>query len=128
MPTPHTPSALDALFWREEILQVLFWLHGEQLLEAARVDDLLVFLQTDTETIRYHLEKCEREGYLVRSTDGSGHARYALSEQGRETGARLFARAFAGMQKQGHGECSPDCICTWEGPEACPVHHHHTHT
>lgn len=118
-------SALDAMFWREEILQVLFWMQGEDLAEAAGLRDLAVFLSGDEKTVAHHLEKLEREGYLVRQSDTD---RFALSEQGRQEARRCFADAFEGMQKQGHGECSPDCICKWEGPEACPVHHHnHPH-
>lgn len=118
----RTPE-LDALFWREEILQVLFWMEGEGLADAATCDDLRSFLHGDHETIARHLEKCTLEGYLVRRDD-RGEVRYALSEQGKQEGGRLFAQAFAGMQKQGHGECSPDCICYEEGPEACPAHSH----
>ena len=29
-------AALEALFWRDEILQALFWLQGERLAERAR--------------------------------------------------------------------------------------------
>lgn len=122
----RTPE-LEALFWREEILQVLFWMEGEKLLDAASPADLCSFLHGDLSTIQHHLDKCTGDGYLVRTEHG-GAARYVLSERGKTEGGRLFAEAFAGMQKQGHGECSPDCICYEVGPDACPVHNHdHAH-
>lgn len=127
MPDERRSPALDALFWREEILQVLYWMQGEGLAETVDARALQAFLQGDPATIMYHLEKCSREGYLVRSgTDAD--RRYRLSERGKEAGGRLFADAFSGMQRQGHGECSPDCICYEVGPDACPAHgHDHTH-
>ena len=131
MPTDKPSSALDALFWRDEILQVLFWMQGEDLADAASAADLRVFLKGDAGTIAFHLEKMTGEGLLARHTSGDGAPgmpRYTLSEKGRQEAGRRFADAFEGLQKQGHGECSPDCICHWEGPEACSTHqHHHPH-
>lgn len=133
MPTDRQPSALDALFWRDEILQVLFWLQGEELAKTVRAQDLLVFLKGDEDTIAHHLEKLAGEGLLVRRKGRNGRAgvkHYALSETGRQEGGRRFADAFEGMQKQGHGECSPDCDCNWgETGHAlsCPSHHSHHH-
>lgn len=126
----RTP-ALDAVFWRDEILQVLFWMQGEDLADAAGAADLRVFLQADLGTLAYHLEKLTGEGLLARYADGDGAPgtpRYTLTEEGRREAGRRFADAFEGMQNQGHGECSPDCICQWEGPAACPAHQHqHPH-
>jgi hypothetical protein len=33
-------SALDALFWRDEILQVMFWMRGEGLAEVVSAQEL----------------------------------------------------------------------------------------
>lgn len=128
MPTDDAQSALDALFWRDEILQVLFWMQGEGLVDAVDASDLRVLLNGETDTIAFHLDKMAGEGLLVRQASGDGEPgvlRYVLSEQGREEAGRRFADAFEGMQKMGHGECSPDCVCQWEGPAACTAHHHH---
>ncbi len=130
-PAGRQPSALDALFWRDEILQVLFWMQGEGLADAAGMADLRVFLTSDAETIAFYLEKMTAEGLLARHSSGDGAPavpRYALTEAGRREAGHRFADAFEGMQMQGHGECSPDCICQWEGPAACPAHQHdHPH-
>ena len=128
-------AALDALFWRDEILQVLFWMQGEGLSDDADVAALGVFLNGDADTIAFHLEKMVGDGLLVRASRGDGAegaaaegaARYMLTEDGRREAARRFSDAFEGLQKQGHGECSADCMCQWEGPAACTAHHHHPH-
>ena len=125
-------AALDALFWRDEILQVLFWMQGEGFLQAVSAQDLQPFLHGDRQTIAYYLGKFADEGLLVRHQESRNgevaSKRYALSEQGHEEGLRRFSEAFSGMQKQGHGACSPDCDCEWgtEGhDESCPHHHSH---
>lgn len=132
MSTDDRQAALDALFWRDEILQVLFWMQGEGLVQAASAEDLLPFLQGERDTIARYLEKFADEGYLIRETGGNERSemRYALSNRGEEEGARRFSEAFSGMQKQGHGACSSDCDCDWEvgHDPSCPSHsHHHSH-
>lgn len=115
-------SALDALFWRDEILQVLFWMEGEGLAEAVRAEDLLPFLSADRDTIEHHLDRCAEAGDLDRRTVPRGPV-YALTEASRTEAGRRFATAFAEMQKPGHGECSADCDCQGD-PSLCSAHHH----
>lgn len=121
-------QALDALFWRDEILQVMFWLQGEGLAEIVSANDLQVFLNGDLKTIRFHLEQAANAGYLIRHPDAAGMldaARYSLSELGFKEGGRRFKDEFADMQKSGHGECSADCVCHQTGDYAnCPSHSH----
>jgi len=121
-------QALDALFWRDEILQVMFWLRGEGLAEVTTAQELEVFLNTDAKTIQFYLEQFVEEGYFVRHPDPAGMAagnRYSLSELGHREGGRRFHDEFADMQKSGHGECSADCSCHQTGDHAnCPTHGH----
>ena len=49
-------AALNALFWRDEILQVMFWLKGEGLAEVVTAQELETFLNTDVKTIHFYLE------------------------------------------------------------------------
>lgn len=118
-------KALDALFWRDEILQVLYWMQGERLGEWVDVKRLVVLLNTDMENLLYHLNKLVNEGYLInkdeRVTENSG---FQLAEKGKDEAGQRFAEAFQGMQNQGHGECSADCDCQWEGHDSCQHHHH----
>ena len=47
-------QALDALFWREEILQVLYWMDGEGLADAVPFSRLMVLLNTDSDNLLLH--------------------------------------------------------------------------
>lgn len=119
-------KALEALFWRDEILQVMYWIQGEKLDEWVDVKRLKILLNADLETLLYHLEKLVREDYLVLNTiKVTSESGFQLSEKGKQEAGKRFAEAFQGMQKAGHGECSPDCECQWEGHDSCSHHHHH---
>ena len=121
-------DALDTLFWRDEILQVIYWMRGEELQEAVTAQDLLIFLAGDRATVQRHLELAVVDGYLQKSpgTEAERDAtRYTLTDLGRKEGGRRFRDEFAGMQKSGHGECSADCACHTTGDHAhCPSHGH----
>lgn len=110
-------GAVDALFWREEILQVLYWMEGEGLVDAVPFSRLMVLLNTSTANLLFHLKKNIEAGYL--QTDGSEAGENScvkLTALGKKEGAIIFRNAFAGMQKGGHGECGPDCeFCYNEG-------------
>jgi hypothetical protein len=109
-------SALDALFWRDEVLQVLFWMRGEGLGDAPSTDQLATFLSADASKLHLHLERMVNEGFLTRS-EGNG---YALTERGRAEGGKLFMDEFTGLTNQAHGECNdPNCACKTQGPQAC---------
>ena len=59
-------EALDALFWKEEILQVLYWMDGEELAEEVPFDRLVILLNTSTEKLLEHILKNELAGLIVR--------------------------------------------------------------
>ena len=126
-PTGQDP-ALDALFWRDEILQVMYWLQGEGLGDVVRAQELQVFLDSDLKPLQFYMEQAAADGYLVRYPDPAGMldaTGYGLSELGRREGGRRFRDEFEGMQKSGHGECSADCSCHTTGDHAdCPSHQH----
>ena len=127
-------AALDALFWKEEILQVLYWMEGEELATAVPVSRLLALLNTSSDNLLVHLIKNEEAGLITRTTDELNEAgTVALTATGKKEAGFIFRNAFEGMQKAGHGECGPDCeFCYLEGEklEDC-VHncadsrHHH---
>jgi len=114
----HAPKSesLRALYWRSEILQVMYWLRGEGLGE--RVDAALLerFLGVNAAVGVTYLDRLVDEGYLERDANG-----YGLSERGLEEGATEFAAAFAELVRPAHGECSADCWChvSVEEAEAC---------
>jgi hypothetical protein len=131
----HTnQDAVNTLFWREEILQVLYWMEGEGLADAVPFSRLISLLNTTNENLLLHLKKNIEAGYL-KSEDWelSEISSVQLTPMGKKEAGGIFRNAFEGMQKGGHGECGPDCeFCYLEGEklEDC-VHncadsrHHH---
>lgn len=127
-------DAVDALFWREEILQVLYWMDGEGLASAVPVSRLLSLLNTTPGNLLLHLQKNIEAGYLKTESDALAESStISLTPAGKKEAGGIFRNAFEGMQKGGHGECGPDCeFCYHEGEklEDC-VHncadsrHHH---
>jgi hypothetical protein len=108
------------LYWRDEILQVMYWLRGEGLNEQVSAHDLVVFLPADASFLQYHLTQLAADHYLEAVT--GPEARYRLTELGGREGGRRFAEEFAGLTGQAHGACTnPNCSCHTLGPEACEV-------
>lgn len=128
LPEPKS-EALRALFWRDEILQVLFWIQGEGFGDEVDPDLLERFLGIEARVSVRYLDRLVDEG-LLRRTD---QRRYALTAEGRRHGARVFADEFSDITKPAHGECGPDCWChaAPEEAEACAAerlersHGHH---
>lgn len=117
---PGAGDALEALRWRDELLGVLFWLRGEEIMSSACVDDLAPFLTADPETLRAQLEDLASNGFLERSGAGPT-ARYALSEAGGHAAGRVFADDFAELTGAAHGECGPGCSCQRHGAASCKI-------
>lgn len=110
------------LFWRDELLQVLYWLQGEGFADLATVAGLAGFLQADPNLVAECLAELVEDGY-VETAPADGQARFRLTDLGRREGGRRFREEFAHLQRPGHFECSPNCVCHITGdPEACPSH------
>ncbi len=115
----HTnKNAVDALFWREEILQVLYWMEGEGLEDAVPVSRLMVLLNTTSENLLLHLKKNIEDGYIKTEDDKPGeNSSVRLTPVGKKEAGGIFRNAFEGMQKGGHGECGPDCEFCYQNGE-----------
>jgi len=103
---PPKSEALRALYWRSEILQVMYWLRGEGLGDVVDAPLLERFLGVEASHGISYLDRLVDEGYLNRNDDG-----YVLSEVGLEEGKTEFALSFADLTRPAHGECSADCWC-----------------
>ena len=108
---PPKSEALRTMYWRSEILQVMFWLRGEKFglgPDYDQADASLVerFLGVDADIGVQYLDRLVEEGDLERVGGG-----YRLSEQGRREGALEFATSFDELTRPSHGECSADCWC-----------------
>lgn len=101
-------DVLDELYWRDEILQVMYWYRGEGFGDIIAARDLMTFLPADETFLNSQLERLVGEGYLVRQDDAL-MSRYTFTPYGAREGARRFADEFAGLTGQAHGECGPDC-------------------
>ena len=99
--------AEEYLFWRDEILQVMFWMLGEGLADEAGPAQVRVLLGGDEAHLEQIMEQVASEGFLERRAG----SRYALSELGKDAGKRSFALEFEGLLGQAHGECGSDCWC-----------------
>lgn len=113
LPEPKS-EALRALYWRDEILQLMFWIEGEGFGDEADPALLERFLGVDAAAGLGYLDRLVAEG-LLRCTPAG---RYALTEVGRAHGARVFSEEFAEMTRPGHGECSASCWCRQSPDEA----------
>lgn len=112
-------SALQMLYWRSEILQVMYWLRGEGFGDIVDAPMIERFLGVDATNGVTYLDRLVDEGYVT--ADGTF---YALSEFGLKQGAREFAESFNDLTKPAHGECSDDCWChaSVDEAEACMAH------
>ncbi len=103
---PPKSPALRALYWRSEILQVMYWLRGEGLGDVVDASLLERFLGVDAAVGVGYLDQLVTDGYLDRAPGG-----YVLSESGLAEGRTEFALSFADLTRPAHGECSADCWC-----------------
>jgi hypothetical protein len=115
-------AALDALYWRDEILQALYWLEAEGLAEwvdGARLAELVV---SGAAIVAAELERLAAGGYL--DVRPGPPPCYRLTALGRREGARRFADEFEGFTRQAHGECAPGCWCQdlARAGDPCPSH------
>ena len=101
----NIPAIVDSIYWRDEILQVMYWMTGEGLGREFTLGDLQRFLQADEPTLLENLDVMVRDN-LIESIE----ERYTLTALGQKEGGRRFADEFEEMLKPGHFECDePDC-------------------
>lgn len=98
----------NPLYWRDEILQVMFWMTNENFGSEFSAEDLKKFLAAEDKVLIENLELLVSNGFVERV----GENKYALTTLGKSEGGRRFADEFDEMMKPGHYECSePDCDC-----------------
>ncbi|CAN5530863.1 hypothetical protein BH18ACI1_BH18ACI1_20080 [soil metagenome] len=98
----------NPLYWRDEILQVLYWMTNEGFGQEFAASDLQKFLATEETAITENLKQMVSGGFLERA-DGN---KFKLTAFGKSEGGRRFADEFEEMMKPGHYECAdPDCDC-----------------
>lgn len=111
--------SLDELKVRDEVLQVMFWMLGENIAHEIDASYVARFLALPEDAIANALTVLARERLVLH---GAAPGRYRLSEDGMREGGRRFQDEFRDLTKQAHGECAPGCWChTPEGEgKECP--------
>jgi hydrogenase maturation protease len=109
---------LEALEQRDEILQIMFWLHGEGLGPDVAVPDILRFVDNER-AVRAALGQLVEDGHLEALGGHAASVRYRLTATGIEEGRRRFLDEFEPyLARHAHGECgSADCDCHRGGTE-----------
>jgi hypothetical protein len=116
---------LQGIYWRDEILQLMFWLSREGLAQDVTTDDLRRFLETDPDGLEARLEQLVQEGYVDRGPGDS--QRYRLSALGIEEGRRRFVEEFSPyLGRESHLVCGdPTCECHSTGEDCLRVQEKH---
>jgi hypothetical protein len=113
LPEPKS-EALRAMYWRDEILQLMFWIKGEGFGDQVDPPLLERFLGVDARVGLTYLDRLAEDGLLAARPDG----RYELTELGNVHGARVFSEEFSELTRPAHGECSASCWCRQSPDEA----------
>jgi hypothetical protein len=106
-------SEFESLRIRDEVLQAMYWMRSEGLVDAPAPNELARFLAVPADTLRPYLERFAADGYLAAAGDG-----WRLTDRGEEAGKRTFAAEFADLTRPTHGECDEDCWCHESPDEA----------
>jgi len=109
-------EALKALYWRSEILRLMYWLRGEGYGDLVDAPMLQRYLGVRANLGLTYVDRLVEDGYLVRDGDW-----YALSDLGLVEGEEEYLTAFSELLRPAHGACSPECWCQMsvEEAEAC---------
>ena len=114
--SPSAPKSepLRVLFWRSEILRVVYWLHGEGLGDLVDLDLIRQYLEADPrENLAHYVELLVQDGTLVR--DGEW---FALSARALAAGEAELATAFTDLVHPVRGQCDDNCWCSTSAAEA----------
>jgi hypothetical protein len=96
----------------DEVLQIMYWLHGEGLMADVSVADLGRFLDWPATRLQSVLNDMASVSLAEERTFTNGAARFILTADGLREGARRFSDEFASMTRPGHGQCGDaDCEC-----------------
>lgn len=116
----------DELFWRDEVLEAMYWMIGEGIEEAVGPADLRGFLDAPPEVVSETFANLDERGH-VRETDRG----YVFTESGERAAKKRFADEFADVQgfDASHTDCGPDCWChdPDHAADECPSEHEHAH-
>jgi hypothetical protein len=106
---------------RDEVLELMYWLEGEQITQVATVAGMARFLVAPEADVAATVRTLVERG----DVEPVGDTEFRLTAAGRVDAKRRFAETFAGMTDQGHGECNdPSCDCHTNPNGAAECHAH----
>jgi len=114
-------SPEQELHWQDEILQVMYWMHGEHLGQDVTPAQLYRLLHLDPTHVETALRQLVAFGLIQAPADGdASRTFYQLTERGIVEGKRRFLDEFSPyLGKDSHLECGEsDCSChcpDWDG-------------
>ncbi len=112
---PPRGDALAAIRCRDDVLQAMFWLRGEDPAGAPDVGKLHRLLVTELDLLRSQLVILAADGLVEQHGE-----RYHLTDAGVREGGRRFADEFADLTRSAHGDCPPNCPhCAGIPRDAC---------
>ena len=98
----------SAIRWRDEVMQVMYWMHNEGFGTEITLQDIQRFLEADRDVLLRTIQQLVEVGCVQALSPES----YTLTTEGLREGKRRFVDEFEPMLKHGHGECNdPDCEC-----------------
>jgi hypothetical protein len=113
----------EGLAATDEILQVMYWLRGENIAQDVAPPELARWVGLDPAQIEPLLERLVESNLVEHVADRE--LRYRLTSSGAFEGGRRFADEFSDLTKPGHYECAdPNCECKRSGNPADCVHQH----
>lgn len=119
-------EGVDDLFWRDEVLEAMYWMIGEGIEEAVAPADLRGFLDAPDDVVARIFDRLDAGGYVRETTHG-----YVFTEQGEREASRRFADEFEDIRgfDVSHTDCGPDCWChdPDHAEDECPAEHDHQH-
>ena len=109
-------DSVSRLAATDEILQVMFWLRGEDIAHEVAPNDLSKWISLETPEIERLMVQLLGaklvERVVVDSGIQEGVSRFRLTHAGMQEGRRRFAEEFAELTQPRHFEHSdPDCQC-----------------
>ncbi len=105
-------AALRNLYWRSEILRVMYWLRGEGLGDVVDVPMVRRYLDIGSDECMTQLAGLVGEGSVV--ADG---AWYAIASGSLADGDVEYATLFSDLARPAHGPCSDECWCQLSSDE-----------
>lgn len=98
------PTAVAAVRCRDDILQAMFWLRGEDPGAHPAFGQLHRLLAVDVDLLAAQLDNLVADGLVRRDGDV-----FSLTDDGAREGGRRFADEFGDLTKMAHGDCPPNC-------------------